>query len=333
MSENELLEPFERLLAETVPLSRVREIERGAPADDLWATLVDSGFLDAMVSEQHGGAGLSFAAVEPLIRCAGRYLLPVAFAETVVARALLANAGLARPEGPIVLVSLARADGGYRQGAVAFARHAQHALVAFDDQVAFEPLSRASVEPTGVHGSLAADIGWSSRPEMGVGLPLPASGLRALGASLRASLIAGAADQVLAVTVRYAGERAQFGKPIGKQQAIQQQLAVMAEQAVMASMAAQIGCANGFPPPSEAAAVAKQVSSAAVSTIAAIAHAVHGAIGMSEEYDLSVYIRRLYELRMADGSETFWAQRLGALRAGSRTASSVDFVRELWLGG
>jgi alkylation response protein AidB-like acyl-CoA dehydrogenase len=57
------------------------------------------------------------------------------------------------------------------------------------------------------------------------------------------------------MTVAYAGDRAQFGKPIAKLQAVQQQLAVMAEQVVMARMAAQLGCSSGFPPSPSTSAV------------------------------------------------------------------------------
>ena len=44
------------------------------------------------------------------------------------------------------------------------------------------------------------------------------------------------------MTAAYANERIQFGKPIGKQQALQQQMAVMAEDMVACRIAAQLGC-------------------------------------------------------------------------------------------
>src|SRR3546814_5045461 len=62
--------------------------------------------------------------------------------------------------------------------------------------------------------------------------PVPEGGLRLLAALVRAASIAGAAGALLDRTVRYANERVQFGRAIGKQQAVQQQLAVMAEQCV-----------------------------------------------------------------------------------------------------
>lgn len=332
MSHSELLEPFERLLVDIASAGHIRSIEAGESADGLWERLEESGFLDAMVGEDQGGAGLSLAEAGPLLRASGRHVLPAPFAETLLARALLAAAGSARPAGPVVLVTPGQASGGYRRGAVPCARDAKHALVDLGTQVVLSPLSAACVTSTGVHGSLAADLTWRSVPE---GTPVPGlngGSLRGVAAVAHAAQIAGAADRLLELTVRHAGERKQFGKPVAAFQAVQQQLAIMAEQTVLARIAAEIGCARGLPPPPEAAATAKQVTGAAATVICAIAHGVHGAIGISEEYDLQLYVRRLYEWRLAEGSETYWAGRLGARRLASDVPGSVDFVREMFGG-
>ena len=139
-------------------------------------------------------------------------------------------------------------------------------------------------------------------------------------------MIAGAADRLVEMTAAYANERIQFGKPIGRQQALQQTMAVMAEDAVAARIASQLGCAGAFPPALAAAATAKSVASKAAARIAASAHAVHGAIGISEEFDLQLYTRRLHEWRLADGSETYWNRLLGAARLAD-DGGSVDYVR------
>jgi len=126
--------------------------------------------------------------------------------------------------------------------------------------------------------------------------------------------------------VAFANERAQFGKPIGRQQALQQNLAVMAQDAVAVRIAAQMGCAGGLEPNPQAAAVAKVTASTAAGRIAATAHAIHGAIGISEEFDLQLLTRRLHEWRLADGSESYWSAMLGKERLSS-CARSVDWVR------
>ena len=135
---------------------------------------------------------------------------------------------------------------------------------------------------------------------------------KAVEALLLAAAISGAADKVLAMTAAYAQERVQFGKPIGRQQAIQQQLAVMAEDCVAVRLAVELAASDEAPWPDPLrAAMAKSVASAAAPRIAGTAHAVHGAIGISAEYDLQLYTRRLHEWRLALGSQGRWNRALG----------------------
>ena len=254
---SEFLEPFERMLATIAG----REVE----SELRWQAIEDSGYLDALVPEGAGGAGLTLGDVEPLIRALGRHAITEPVAQTMAARALLVEQDSVAPSGPLML---------------------------------------AKVLPETIDA-------------------------RILGAVLAASEMAGLAETMLKMSLSYANDRVQFGKPIGRLQAIQQQLAIMGEQVLMTRMASQIGCSQGLKPTREIAAVAKQVVSAAAPQIAAIAHAVHGAIGITEEYDLQLYSRRIHALRLADGSESYWAGILGAARLQADGKSSVDFIRAL----
>lgn len=317
MDMNELLEPFVRMLDAAAAPAVVRAIEHGGSADALWDEIAQSGFLDALVAEEHGGAGLSLGDVEPLIEAIGARAVPLPVAETMVARALLATAGEEAPEGPIVLVtSLAQP--------VPCGLVAKVALFDRGDALVLCDMAQLSPAPTGVTNSLAARI--SGKP-VGLTIARAAGGLRPLAAALRAALIAGAAARLCDVTTAYASERVQFGKPIGRQQSLQQMLAVMAEDMIACRIAAQLGASHGLDLPLVVAATAKVTTSSAAPRIAATAHAVHGAIGISEEYDLQLLTRRLHEWRMADGSEGYWSQVLGAQRLDSAT-TSVDWIRQ-----
>lgn len=317
MDINELLEPFVRMLDAAASPAVVRAIEHGGSADALWDEIAQSGFLDALVAEEHGGAGLSLADIEPLIEAMGARAVPLPVAETMVARALLASASVAAPEGPIALVtSLAQP--------VPCGLVAKAALVDCGDALMLCDMAQFSPAPTGVINSLAARI--SGTPE-GQTLPRPATGLRPAAAVVRAALIAGAAARLCDVTTAYASERVQFGKPIGRQQSLQQMLAVMAEDMIACRIAAQLGASHGLEVPVAAAATAKVTTSTAAPRIAASAHAVHGAIGISEEYDLQLFTRRLHEWRMADGSESYWSQILGEQRLAA-SVTSVDWIRQ-----
>lgn len=318
MDDTEFLDPFERLLDDVSSPAQVRAAQGGAGIAALWGALAESGFLDALVPEQAGGVGLTLRAVGPLVEALGAHATPAPVAETMVARALLAGAGIAIPTGPIVLATGAALR-------VPLAMVAEHVLLDTGVELRLCRLNDGSRQSAGVPGSLAADL----VVDVGPAMPRPADGLRPIAAVLRAAQIAGAASRLLDMTVAYANERSQFGKPIGKQQAIQQQLSVMAEKMVMARMAARIGTACALLPTPAAAATAKSVASAAAVDIAAIAHAVHGAIGISEEHDLQLLTRGLHDWRMADGSEGYWSAMLGRARLKSEVSTSADFIRTL----
>lgn len=143
---------------------------------------------------------------------------------------------------------------------------------------------------------------------------------RALAAALTAGLMAGAMERLQELTVQYAGERKQFGREISKFQAVQHQIAVMAEEVMAARMAAQ-GAFVGAPlevSPLRAA-VAKCRAGQAAQAVASIAHAVHGAIGVSQEHSLHLYTGRLHQQRLAHGGEAYWARRLGRWALAERT--------------
>ena len=320
MIDTSLLDPFVRLLEDVSSPSLIRAVEDGAGYQEQWQAIVDSGFLDALVPEEASGAGLTLRDIEPLIEALGRHLTPAPVADTMIARALLSRAGVTPPEGAIVLAT-ARNGTAWR---VPMASIASHALIDDGSEFKLVELSPEGVAATGVRGSLAADI----RPTHAIAsLPRHHEGLRTVCAALRSAEIAGASGHLLSQTILYANERVQFGKPIGKQQAVQQQLAVMAEKTVLIRMAAQIGCSCDLIPNVAEAAVAKTVAGAAVVEITAIAHAIHGAIGISEEHDLQLYTRRLHEARIADGSDGLWSRVLGEARLASKANTTADFIR------
>jgi acyl-CoA dehydrogenase len=136
------------------------------------------------------------------------------------------------------------------------------------------------------------------------------------GALARAVLMAGAMERALDTAVTYAGERKQFGRPIAKFQAVQQQLAVMAGQVAAAGAAADVGVeALSLDDPARQEfliAIAKTRVGDAATLASEIAHQVHGAIGFTKEYSLQLSTRRLWSWRDEFGGDTEWAARVGA---------------------
>lgn len=327
MTDELFLKPFRQLLDSVSSPEAVRRIESGAAIGTVWAEIEASGFLDALIACNVGGAGLPFALIGELTAALGGRATVLPIAETIVARALIAQIRTTVPSGPIAIARLVRSQDGWLAQAVPGGRVARHALVQNNTGMLLVELSAGSVSVDGQPRSTVADLRWRHRP-VGMPVALPDVDLRAVGATLRAGLIAGAAAQLLDATLRHAAQRVQFGKAIDRQQAVQQQLAQMAEQASLARAAAHIGFVGDLPSCSTTGAVAKCVANDAAATIAAIAHAVHGAIAMSSELDVQLYTRRLAEWRNADGSSPYWADRIGAARLALQ-ASSLDMARSI----
>ncbi|HAP24788.1 MAG TPA: acyl-CoA dehydrogenase, partial [Achromobacter sp.] len=63
----------ERLFAQTSTPDVIRRLEQGQPSGDAWQACEDAGFADALVLDDHGGAGLGLADALPVVLAAGRH--------------------------------------------------------------------------------------------------------------------------------------------------------------------------------------------------------------------------------------------------------------------
>ena len=326
--ENSLVDPFERLLRACSAPAQVRTIDQGGATNVMWRQLEESGFLDALLPVHAGGAGLALRDVFPLIELSGIYALPLPFAQTMLARAILHAAGESIPHEAIVLAhgKIDPSDGSIRCGQTAQAMTAHWALVGVRNKAILLPLAEARRDPVASFASSAL-LTWSlgsAKQETIACL----SELRVVQACLLAAQMSGAMASVLRMTLTYANERSQFGRAIGKFQAIQHQIAVMAEQTALAHSAARIGSdANGFLPDTRKASIAKAVTSEVAASICAMGHAVHGAIGVTEDFDLQLFTRRLHEWRLCAGSEAYWNHRIGAELLATESQRVLDFIR------
>lgn len=316
----------ERLLQAHCTPATVRAIEAGASAAALWRAIEQAGFADMLAAQRQGGAELPLRECGPVMALCGAYVVPVPLAETMLARALIASAGQAWPQGSIAFgtelvaqgpeLCCAQAHGAAAADWVLAAWQGVPCLLRVDE-------GRSEVLGTG----LDRRITWRGSAVR----RLPAgtrTDLDTLQACAAAAQLAGAMGTVLSRTVAYANDRQQFGRPIGKFQVIQHQVAEMAEHVFAADMAAQLGCACDAALPSRLqVAVAKGRTSAAALHVAATSHAVHGAIGFTAELDLQLYTRRLHSLRHAGGSESHWHDVVGAALC-EDGAAVLDFVRQ-----
>jgi alkylation response protein AidB-like acyl-CoA dehydrogenase len=319
-------EAIEDILRDHCTPAMVRAIEDGGSGASLWQAFAGAGFLELLRPEQEGGAGLPLADLYPVLAHFGRYAAPLPMAQAIAARALV-GPGVALPEATLTLApALLRAEGELRAPLVPFGLVADHVLAADGDQLLLLDTSSAQRLPTGIAGSQAATLVWTGAGHAQT-IAGDAAALAPMAAALHAAMMAGAMTRVFEMTLQYCNDRQQFGKPLGKFQAIQHQLSVMAEQVAAVSIAAEAAFESGSRTPSLVrAAMAKARASEAVPLVANTAHALHGAIGVTEEFDLQLYTRRLHAWRMAHGAEHHWNRIVGeAVLAGSGTLA--EFVR------
>lgn len=328
--KKELYESLDKLLGGQDVPTKIRSANETGHADDLWQPLMQSGFLDVLVPDEAGGAGLGWAQAWEVLFAAGRHGLPMPIGTTVFARAVLASLGQALPTGAITASGFVQhgASGVMLVRDLPAAKLATHALVQDHDTAYLLPLAHAEFSDVGGKGCFDAQAIW---PRSVVNQSVVGSvprGLIAHGTALALAVqIAGGADRALELTLAYANGRVQFAKPIGKFQALQQQIAEMAELVYGARMASQIGCqSEHWQPQMAAAEVAKAQTSAVVPRVAAIAHAVHAAIGVTYEYDLQLYTRRLYEWSRLGGGAQYWAKQIGQTALSEHNL--LDFVRQ-----
>lgn len=114
-------------------------------------------------------------------------------------------------------------------------------------------------------------------------------------------------QRVLEMTVDYAKQRKQFDRPIGSFQVIQHYCADMAtdvDSARFSTYQAAWMLSEGLPCTKEVA-VAKAWVSEACERVLALAHQIHGAIGVTMEHDLHYYTRRAKAAGLSFGDADF----------------------------
>jgi alkylation response protein AidB-like acyl-CoA dehydrogenase len=277
------------------------------PGLDIWRGLAEIGLQGLAVPEEFGGSGFHPVELCAALERIGCHGAPGPYAESLAASVHLAAehaAGSAAPS-PHWLPLLA-------EGAVATLGMPPQAPSAPNADLADLCLPTAtgaaiaSLDPTrslfAVAGTLADDAAFRT------------------AALLTAAQLLGLGRAALDMTVAYAKQRVQFGHPIGEYQAVKHQLAdalVAVEFARPLVFAAALALAADDPTGDRDVSAAKVAASEAAYRAARTALQLHGAIGYTDEYDLSVSFKKIRALYSAWGNPSFHRARVLAAVAGS----------------
>jgi acyl-CoA dehydrogenase len=309
-----------RLFGDLVTPQVLAEAEAGIWPDALWRAVEEAGYPDVLAE---GAAGMVEAAT--ILRAAGHHAAPIPLPETMLARWLCRGCAVDAPAGALTIGPVEPGDRlEFAEGAVsgnagyipwgcaaaALLLTAGNTLLVIEQRAAMLTPGRNLAGEPRDHLDTVGPGGRSA--------PLPDAIDRSLvqrfGALFRAAQMSGAMEAALTLSIRYANDRVQFGRPIAKFQAIQQQLALLAEQTAAASVAvesAATAVAGARPSAALAIAAAKIRAGEAAGKVAEIAHQVHGALGFTHEHSLHRLTRRLWSWRDEFGSESHWSLALG----------------------
>ncbi len=336
-SQNLYSEVAARLFSDLCPDSVLAAAETGGYPQELWAAVEEAGFASMLASEEDGGVSASPAEAVALLRVAGRFAVPLPLAETLIARWLLSLAGVKVGPGPLT-VAIGNVNGPWtftqRDGrtmlkgqqcavpwaasataVVVVAPHKDKTVVAVIDPGKLKIEARRNIAGEPRDDIVAKAVAAGAVAELVA--PDPRTIFR-MASLFRAALISGALERILDMSVRYTTERTQFGRPLSRFQAIQQQLAVLAgEVAASSAIVDAAACVVEREDGELMVAAARARLAGAIDTGAAIAHQVHGAMGFAREYPLHNNTRRLWAWRDEYGSAVEWRERLGRAFTGT----------------
>jgi acyl-CoA dehydrogenase len=268
--------------------------------------------------------------------------LALPFTETLAAGWLLAQGDIEAPSTPMTIAPCRPRDRisidgdgtlNGRAAGVPYARDAEHIAVLADDGTSQRvALVRGEQCRVTAGRNLAGDpidtiVFDRVEPSRMARAPkgFDHQSLMLMGSTIRSLQIAGALETILSLSVGYANERVAFERPIGKFQAVQQNLARLAGEtaaaiAVAGSAADAIAQADQFDEDVFLEAVSAKIRTAeSAAEGSAIAHQVFGAIGFTQEHVLHRFTLRMLSWRDDFGNESYWAHELGK-RAACRGA-------------
>jgi acyl-CoA dehydrogenase len=281
-----------------------------------WPVLVELGLPLVGIDEARGGSGGSVADLAVLTRALGRHAISTPLIETSVASWVVASA---RGEvGPGLRTIAAGA-----LDAVGWARHASQ-LVLYRDGTAWLADTGApgvAVEPgTNIAGEPCDDVRLPDAALIPLGSVPTADEVRTRLGLLRAAALTGAVEGAYELTRGHVSTREQFGRPLVRIPAVAANLAMVKASVIQCDAALDRACGGTL----AAVAAARIVAGRAATQTARIAHQLHGAIGVTAEYRLHLFSKRLWAWRDADTTEHDWSVLLGELAAAGGEAVFWD---------
>lgn len=297
----------------------------------LWQRLDSLGLVRLTGAEESGGSGAGWLEAAELLSAAVRHGVRIPLAEhDLLACWLLEAAG--RPVDDAVRTVCVQPRERDTAAGVPWAGQAdlivvlwpagdEYRLTEFDTadlsitpgtNLIGEPRDTITVDTTGITGH-----------------PVPTGLVDQLGrkaAMVRAIQVCAALDRAVSLSIEHVVSRVQFGRALGKFQAIQNLISDAAAESALARAATEAALHTAIetnwqsPHLDFQIATARSCAGHAASVVTRNAHQVHGAIGTTHEHRLHTYTRAALAWRSEFGSVRFWDEQVAsaAIAAGGR---------------
>jgi len=343
-----LEEMVNKVLKDNCTKELINAAEKGTFPADLWDTLSELGVTAVGIDEDKGGSGGDLGDLMALLKIAGYFAAPIPLAEHTLANWMRSKAGLTAKSELSTFAPVSREDqiifdptdeGWSVSGKASFVPWGKdvqfitvlgktnegqyitasipsdQCIINSNQNLAGEPRDEVVINQVAV-----------SKQEAGLVDDQSADNLFSYAMMSRVMQMAGSLERALELSVTYTKERTQFGRPISKFQAIQQQLAIMAGETTASLAVADFIISNidrniSF----EETAMAKIQLGDAAGIATRIAHQVHAAIGFTDEHVLHHSTRRLWSWRDEFGTESVLAEAVGQ-RILSDAENLWDFI-------
>ena len=280
-----------------------------------WMRLAELGVIGMLANDERGGLSLGDTDLVLVLEEAGRVALP----DPLIENAAVAVAFLADHVAELVSGTTIAAVGLGRNPLIAQAEIADIFLLGSDGDIHVVPRERVILDPQRSIDSTRSLSRAEWTPETSTlvrkGGATEVFDRAAFGSS---AYLLGLAARMIDMAAAYAGERHQFGRPIGSFQAIKHKLAdayLALEFARPVVYRAADSIERNSPTVSRDVSMAKAFASDAATGAAKAALQTLGAIGYTQEHDLHIWMKRAWSLASAWGNADFHRARVAdALR-------------------
>ena len=323
----------------------------------VWSAMAEQGWLGIEIPEDEGGLGLGLVEVAVLCEELGRRLVAAPFLPSVVALGALCRPEArenavtkewreALSQGTAVGCVVVAPDG--RLSVTSTGSEGEVRLHGQAPPTLYAPSADVAVVVAGP-GVYAVDLGsvgqrdplpamdrtrelgvltFDATPAVRVGNADAAALLLDRAATLASAEMLGAADRVLWMSVEYAKDRIQFGKPIGSFQAVKHMLAdaLVDVEGMRSTVYYAAWCAAADDRDrSLSASMAKAWCSDASRRVMGVGLQVHGGIGFTWEHDMHLYVKRAQLDQVSFGDASFHRERIaGMLRERLESGQSLS---------